>query len=96
MGLGFVILDQIYRRIDDRKEEIELEENQIQIIHNICDRGITKCDFKTALKNNKINLRCLYYWFFRNKFNFEYPENVLLDMLEFEFSTNGKKWELII
>lgn len=87
----FVILDQIYRRMDDRKEEIELEENQIQIIHNICDRGITKCDFKTALKNNKINLRCLYYWFFRNKFNFEYPENVLLDMLEFEFSTNGKK-----
>lgn len=87
----YVILDQIYRRMENDKEEFILEEKQINIIHDICDRGIEKCDFKVALKNNKINLRCLYYWFFRNKFNFKYPESVLLDMLGFEFSTNGER-----
>ena len=87
----FVILSQIYERINNEKKDIQLDDNQIEIIHSICNKGIMKCNFRVALKNNKINLKCLYYWFFRNKFDFEYPESTLLDMLEFEFSTNGKK-----
>lgn len=86
-----IILSQIYERINNEKKDIQLDDNQIEIIHSICNKGIMKCNFRVALKNNKINLKCLYYWFFRNKFDLEYPESTLLDMLEFEFSTNGKK-----
>lgn len=81
----FVILDQMYQRMNN-KHEFELNIEQIKIIEDICKKGITKCDFRNAQKKNKINRMCLYYWFFRNKYNFEYPEEVLLDMLEFEFS----------
>lgn len=87
----FVILSQIYERMNDRKGDIELDDYQIGIIQKICDKGIMKCDFRKALRNNRVNLKCLYYWFFRNKFDFKYPENVLLDMLEFEFSTNRER-----
>ena len=85
-----VILDQIYKRMNN-KNELELNIEQIEVIESICQKGIKRCDFRTAQKKNKINRMCLYYWFFRNKYNFKYPENVLLDMLEFEFSTGGER-----
>ena len=85
-----VILEQMYKRMNN-KDEIELNTEQIKVIKNICKKGIKKCDFRNAQKKNRINRMCLYYWFFRNKYNFEYPENVLLDMLEFEFSTGGER-----
>ena len=87
---NLVILDQMYQRMNN-KHEIELNTEQIKIIEEICKKGIKKCDFRNAQKKNMINRKCLYYWFFRNKYNFEYPEKVLLDMLEFEFSTGGER-----
>ena len=87
---NLVILSQIYERMNN-KNEIELNIEQIKKIENICKAGIKEADFRNAQKKNKINLKCLYYWFFRNKYNFVYPEKILLDMLEFEFSTGGER-----
>ena len=82
--------DQMYQRMNN-KHEFELNTEQIKVIENICQKGVKECDFRNAQKKNRINRMCLYYWFFRNRYNFEYPENVLLDMLEFEFSTGGER-----
>lgn len=91
----FVILSEVYRIISTEKNPIQLNKNQQEIIINICNRKIQEVDFRNAIKYNEdrswtTNWLCIYLWFYRYKFNLKYPDNILLDMLEFDFSINGK------
>lgn len=75
---------------------IVISERQKKIIQSICNNRILNADFRNVVKYNKkdktwtTNWLCIYLWFYRYKFNFKYPDNILLDMLEFEFSVDGK------
>lgn len=92
----YFILDEVYRIIFEDKDSITINYEQKNIIQNICSHKILDADFRNAIKykNDRswtTNWLCIYLWFYRYKFNFKYPDNILLDMLEFEFSINGEK-----
>lgn len=92
----YVILGEVYKIIHEDKEKIEISDEQKNIIQNICNKKIVDADFRNAIKYKKdkswtTNMLCIYLWFYRYKFNFKYPDNILLDMLEFEFAVNGEK-----
>lgn len=89
-----VILDEVYNILNSEQEKIELTVKQIDIIEKICKTLINKTDFRNGIIydiNNSIStkIECLYLWFFRYKFNFEYPKDKLLDMLEYDWIING-------
>lgn len=91
----FVILSEVYRIISTEKNSIELNNEQKAIIKDICYRKIQEVDFRNAIKYKKdkswtTNWICIYLWFYRYKLNLKYPDNILLDMLEFDFSINGE------
>ena len=85
-----VVLGELYRKLSE-DSEIILSDAQIKMLKKICEEEVKNVNFRKALYNHRINRKCLYLWFLRNKFDFTYPENVLLDMLEFEFSNSGKR-----
>lgn len=91
----FVILSEVYRIISIEKNSIELNNEQKEKIKDICYRKIQEVDFRKAIKYKKdkswtTNWICIYLWFYRYKLNLKYPDNILLDMLEFDFSINGE------
>ncbi len=78
-------------------KDIELSIDQIKYIEQWCYKTMKSVDFKKALvqfeyKDANGNLayftHCeedyLYLWFFMRKFNFEYPEDILLELLSFD------------
>lgn len=91
-----VILEEVYKIIHENKENIEISNEQKNIIQGICNKKIIDADFRNAIKYKQdhscvINKLCIYLWFYRYKFDFKYPDNILLDMLEFDFIVNRKK-----
>lgn len=92
----YFILSEVYKIITVDKDIMVINKEQKNIIRNICNKLILVADFKNAIKYKKdkswtTNWLCIYLWFYRYKFDFKYPDNVLLDMLEFEFIINGEK-----
>lgn len=70
--------------------EIELSEEQEAIIKNFCFKNLKNVNFKEALKPKIDGVRAvgplaIFLWYFLRKFDLEYPENVLLDMLSFDW-----------
>ncbi len=92
----YFILKEVYKIMTEDKNSIIISEEQKKIIQNICNNKILNADFRNAIKYKKdkswtTNWLCIYLWFYRYKFNFKYSDNILLDMLEFEFSVDGEK-----
>lgn len=85
-----VILYETYHLMDDNKE-FSLSSGQKEQISNICLEYLKNYSFKGYAKNerngNYKNLM-LYFclWYFKRKLDINYPEHVLLDMLEVDFS----------
>jgi len=91
----YFILSKVYKIMTEDKYSITISEQQKKIIQDICNEKILSADFRNAIKYKKdkswtTNCLCIYLWFYRYKFDFKYPDNILLDMLEFEFSVNGE------
>lgn len=85
-----VILYETYHLMDDNKG-FSLSSEQKERISNICLECLKNYSFKDYAKNerngNYKNLM-LYFclWYFKRKLDIDYPEHVLLDMLEVDFS----------
>ena len=79
---------------------LELNETQKAKIKELCNNYLGQANFKNAIKYTKYdnsnrswttNQLCICLWYYKYRYNFEYPSNILLDMLEFEHYINGKK-----
>lgn len=91
----YFILNEVYKIMTEDNDSIIISEQQKKIIENICNDRVLNADFRNSIKYEKdktwtTNWLCIYLWFYRYKFNFKYPDNILLDMLEFEFSVDGE------
>ncbi|WP_281944364.1 hypothetical protein, partial [Paenibacillus tyrfis] len=82
------VLSEVYRLMSNNLN-IELDREQIQKISTICYEKINQIDFRTAIEYrdngySATNLAvCV--WFFRHKYQLDYPESTLLDMLSFDW-----------
>ena len=69
--------------------ELELSKEQIVVIKDYCLKNLKKVDFRDALKptdkGSATSEFATMLWYFLRKFNFVYPEEVLLDMLSFDW-----------
>lgn len=69
--------------------ELELTDEQITMISNICLEKVHEVDFRNALKaglkgaSTKSSLTSL--WYFLRKYELAYPEEILLDLLSFDW-----------
>lgn len=89
-----------YQMLSDKENNLELSELQKEKIKELCNKYLELADFENAIRYTKYNNSnrswttnsiCIYLWYYKQKFNFEYSTNVLLNMLEFEYYINGKK-----
>jgi hypothetical protein len=76
-------------------DTIKINDIQQNEINRICNGWLKDIDFKTAItytspSSSNINIRCLRLAYLRKKLNLKFPENILLDMLEFELIENGR------
>ncbi len=74
--------------------DLELLEEQKTIIKDFCLKNLNKVDFKNALKQEDktttANTLATMLWYFVRKLNLDYPKEVLLDMLSFDWiEANG-------
>ena len=69
--------------------ELELSKEQIAVIRDFCLKNLKKVNFRDALeekdKVTSANRFAVRLWYFLRKFNFVYPEEILLDMLSFDW-----------
>lgn len=74
-----------------------IDERQKKTIYEICLKKLKTISFKNAIeyKDNGKSFTSkwynIYLWYFMHKFNFEYPEEVLLDMLEFNWTVDNEE-----
>ena len=84
-------ISHIYELLDgDRESKIVLSQEQIDVIAKYCSEHLNKIDFKTALTPNDEggasgNRLAIHLWYFLRRFNLNYPETILLDMLSFDW-----------
>jgi len=72
------------------QKKMKLSNEHIDIIREWCFSNLDKVDFKTALVNVSNNQYtssrlAIYLWYFLRKLHLDYPENVLLDLLSFDW-----------
>jgi len=79
--------------------EINISENQKKFIETWSFENIDGVHFKNAIivKENgtSFNPKAIFIWNFWRKFNFNFPKNVLLDMLSFYYFENNEPVETI-
>lgn len=94
------IFSHTYTMLSDKESELELSEDQKSKIEELSNKYIELADFKNAIKYTKYdnsnrswttNQLCICLWYYKYRFNFKYPTDILLDMLEFEYYINGEK-----
>lgn len=75
----------------ENHKQLPLSKSQIKWIEDFCFSNLHKVDFKTALVTNSpdessTNYLAIYLWCFLRKLNFDFPKDVLLDLLSFDWS----------
>ena len=69
--------------------KLELSKEQVAVIKVFCLKNLKKVNFKDALESKdkviSANRCAVKLWYFLRKFNFRYPEEVLLDILSFDW-----------
>ena len=89
----FFILSKAHALLNG-KEQVSVSGEQQRIIEGLCNKNLAKVDFRNAIEYKEkgsysTNSMCIYLWFFRCKFDLAYPEDILIDMLEFEWVTEN-------
>lgn len=73
---------------------VELSKEQKALIKDYCLKNLQRVNFKNALKEKDktttVNTLAIILWYFLRKFEFDYPKEILLDMLSFDWSEEGK------
>lgn len=74
------------------EKEINISSEQRETIQNICLKFLSKISYRNSIKYFKngqytTSYMSIYLWFLRYKLNLNYPENVLLDMLSFDWGS---------
>ena len=89
-----------YVMLTEKECGLELNDTQKTKIKELCNNYLGLANFKNAIKYTKYdnsnrswttNQLCICLWYYKYRYDFEYPSNILLDMLEFEYYINGKK-----
>lgn len=89
-----------YVMLSDKESDLELNETQKAKINELSNNYLKLANFKNAIEYTKYdnsnrswttNQLCVCLWYYKYRYGFEYPSNILLDMLEFEYYINGKK-----
>ncbi|MCK5242519.1 hypothetical protein KAR34_08715, partial [bacterium] len=84
-------LNEIYiRLLNDRKRELMLSPEQVDRINQWCQEKLKKIDFKTAVimtPDGKMQTSwdAIFLRYYLIRLNLDYPKNILLDMLAFEW-----------
>lgn len=65
--------------------EVNLSEEQKKDIQDWCIEKLKTLDYRTALHSEGTTWNAVYVWFFLREFNFIYPNDVLLDLLSFDW-----------
>ena len=88
------ILSQIKGKLTDRIIHFEIRNDHIAYIKKWCFENIPFADYKALIgETTQVNtLRCELIWFFKQRFDFQYPTEFLLDMLliDGKIEFNGK------
>ena len=89
-----------YVMLSDKESKLELNETQKAKIKELSNNYLELANFKNAIKYTKYdnsnrswttNQLCICLWYYKYRYGFKYPSNILLDMLEFEYYINGEK-----
>lgn len=91
----YFTFEHIFELLYNDEKGVELTDDQIQFLKDFCNDNLGKIDFKSALSverkepDNNITLTAnslaVKLWFFKRRYHFDYPEDVLLDMLSFDW-----------
>ncbi|MDA3886637.1 MAG: hypothetical protein PF638_13675, partial [Candidatus Delongbacteria bacterium] len=90
------LINEIYNEIHSFKEVV-ISEEQKNYIYMWCCNHFEKVEFTTAisrsLRNDQLQYTvvAVHMWFFYKKFEFKFPQNILLDMLSFDYFI-GNGW----
>jgi predicted NACHT family NTPase len=84
----------IYDKLNTR-EDIKLTEKQKDWIAQWCYSNLTKVDFKKALETKEkgstsASWHSIFLWYFLRKLSLNYPKEVLLDMISFDWIEGGQ------
>lgn len=96
LNWDLIILSESYNYLT-KKTKIEISDLQRSLINDICIRQLQYNSFQSSIKYENsgeqfsTSYMIIYLWYFRNMFNFSYPENVLLDMLDFDWAMEDGK-----
>ena len=90
----YVILGELYEIWNNEKIDMKLSKSQVDIVKKICFNLLPQVNFRSSIsyssKNTfSVNWLSIYLFFFRYKLDFKYQENILLDMLEFDWQIDG-------
>lgn len=82
-------ISEMYKYFENNKD-LTITDKQRNWISEWCDSNLNKVDFRKALVKNPDNQistsnLAIYLWYFLRKFDLKYPNNVLLDMLSFDW-----------
>ncbi|MGD6890664.1 hypothetical protein [Bacillus mobilis] len=85
----FFCISNIYRILSS-SPGIVLDEDQVKWVSNWCIKNVNTLKYKDACKKSGINSfstsnKAVFFWYFLRKYNLKYPENVLLDMISFDW-----------
>lgn len=90
-GWEWFWIKNIYDKLKGKSDDSMLSDTQKQKVITWCYDQLTTIDFKKAIKKTgpssvSINLKETLIWFFYKEFELEFQENILLDMISFDYS----------
>lgn len=86
-------ISEIYEKIR-MHEQLELSQEHKDWIAEWCYSHLNKVEFKTAIQKTEkrsfsIRWDAILVWYFFRKFDLQYPKNILLDMISFDYERDG-------
>ncbi|MFC8564008.1 hypothetical protein, partial [Peribacillus frigoritolerans] len=85
---NFYSISKLYR-IMSSTTEVALTDDQVQWITDWCIKNVESINFQTACKpgNEEVTTSnsAIIFWYFLRKYNLRYPQDVLLDMISFDW-----------
>jgi hypothetical protein len=85
----FFCISNIYKILSS-STEIALDEDQVKWVSNWCIKNVSSLNYKDICRKSGINSfstsnKAIFFWYFLRKYNLKYPQNVLLDMISFDW-----------
>jgi hypothetical protein len=83
-------MSNLYEIMQHGSSSVDLDPQQIEKVKNFCLGRLDQINFSTVIKKKdhksfEVEPLALFLWLFKRKFGFIYPQEVLLDMLSFDW-----------